>query len=418
MKIKEKSIIVLMFILVVTLCSFPSRDAFPAEKEKPPIVFGGLFMLSGRAAVVGLPNYQAALLAVEEINARGGLLGRKLELLARDTKAQPAQAVKEATMYIMRDKVDFLYGTASSSEGLAVAEVALKYKKILFSPEVTTDKFTVENFNRYIFRTDHMNTMEMRSGAIYMAKFPYKRWYTIGPDYEYGHDAVRAFVEEFKKMRPDVTIAGESWPKLNEPDYTPHIQKMLEMKPDAIFSALWGGDSIAFIKQGVGFGLFEKIPYFCVGGVGDSTGHQALGKDMPVGLHGGVKYWFGYDYTPKNKEFVQAYRNRFGDYPSLYTMCSYVGMQFMAKAIEKAGTVDTEKVVDALAGLTIDTPIGPQTLRKEDHTVIAPHIWGKTCKDPKYDFLVMCNMQVVPGEKNAPSIEEVMNWRKAAAAKK
>jgi branched-chain amino acid transport system substrate-binding protein len=414
MKNKERFIIIWVGLAFVASFFFPLREASPAEKEKPPIVFGGLFMLSGRAAVVGLANYHGAILAVEEINAKGGVLGRKLELLARDTKARPDQAVKEATMYIMRDKVDFLYGTAASHEGLAVAEVAEKYKKILFSPEVTTDRFTVENFNPYIFRTDQMNTMEMRAGALYMAKFPYKKWYTIGADYEYGHDAVKAFKEEIKKVRPDVTIVGEGWPKLFEPDYTPHIQKILEIMPEAIFTPFWGGDSISFIKQALGFGLFEKIPYFCVGGVGDVRVHEALGKDMPVGLHGGVKYWFDYPYTPKNKEFVKAYRNRFGEYPSLYVMSSYVGIQFLAKAIEKAGTVDTDKVIHALEGLTIDTPVGPQTIRKEDHQVIAPEIWGKTCKDSRYDFLVMCNMQVLPGEKIIPSVEEVLNWRKAA----
>jgi branched-chain amino acid transport system substrate-binding protein len=402
-------------IIIIGLCCFVllvSNFAF-SQVEKPPIVLGGLFLLSGRAAVVGLANYHGAILAVEEINAKGGVLGRKFELLARDTKARPDQAVKEATMYIMRDKVDFLYGTAASHEGLAVAEVAEKYKKILISPEVTTDKFTVENFNRYIFRTDHMNRQEERSAALYISRFPYKKWYIIGPDYEYGRDAEKAFKEELKKVKPDAVIVGEGWPKLNEPDYTPHIQKILEVNPEAVYSIFWGGDVIAFIKQAVGFGLFKKIPFFSISGVGDIRVHEALGKEMPVGVHGGVKYWFDYPYTPKNKEFVDAYKKRFGEYPSLFVMSSYMGVHFLARAIEKAGTVETEKVIEALEGLTIDTPMGPVTMRKEDHQVIAPHIWGKTMRDPKYDFLVLGDLQVLPGEKITPSVEEVLNWRKA-----
>jgi len=402
------------FLTVFLVFGLLPAGGVMAQAEKPPILFGGLFLLSGRAAVVGLANYHGALMAVDEINAKGGVLGRKIELLARDTKARPDHAVKEATMYITRDKVDFLFGTAASHEGLAVAEVAKHYKKILLSPEVTTDKFTVENFNRYIFRTDHMNRQEERSAARYIAKFPYKKWYIIGPDYEYGHDAAKAFKEELKKVKPDSEIVGESWPKLFEPDYTPHIQKVLEVKPEAVYSIFWGGDAIAFIKQAVGFGLFEKIPFFSISGVGDVKVHMTLGKEMPVGIHGGVKYWFDYPYTPKNRTFVENYYKRFGEYPSLFTMSAYMGVYFLAEAIQKAGTTDTEKVINALEGLTIDTPMGPVTMRKEDHQVIAPHIWGKTRKDPKYEFLVLGDLQVLPGKEITPSVEEVLAWRKAA----
>lgn len=401
---------ILVFILALVL----SAGYGWAAQEKPPIKLGGLFLLSGRAAVVGLANYHGALLAVDEINAKGGVLGRKLELLARDSKAKPDHAVKEATLYIVRDKVDFLYGTAASHVGLAVAQVAKQYKKILISPEVTTDRFTVENFNRYIFRTDFMNRQEEKAAALYLSTFPYKRLYIIGPDYEYGHNAAKALKEELKKLRPDIEIIGESWPKLFEPDYTPHIQKILEAKPDALYSIFWGGDTIAFIKQAIGFGLFDKIPFFSVSGVGDVEVHMALGKDMPEGLHGGVKYWFDYPYTPANKDFVSRYYKKFGKYPSLFTMSSYIGIYFLAEAVKKAGTTETEKVIEALEGLTIDTPIGKVTMRKEDHQIIAPHIWGKTCKSPKYDFLVLCDLHVFPGEKITPSVEEVLKWRAAA----
>lgn len=417
MREKTRFIVIVISVLVAICFLFPSMNASSQEKkaeEKKPILLGGLFMLSGRGSLVGQPNYQGAMVAVDELNAKGGLLGRKFELLARDTKGQPNQAVKEAMMYILRDKVDFLYGTAASHEGLAVAEVAEKHKRILVTPEVTTDKFTVENFSHYTFRNDHMCRMDARGAALYIQKFPYKRWYIIAPDYEYGHDAVKGFKEELLKVIPDAVIVGEGWPKSNEPDYTPHIQKILEVKPDAVYNILFGGDVLAFIKQGLGFGLFDKIPCFSINGLADTKVLTALGKDMPAGIHCGAKYWFDYPYTPGNKAWADNYTKRFGEYPSMFTMCGYVGVMFLAKAIEKAGTINTEKVIRALEGITIDTPIGPQTMRKEDHQAIVSHGWGKTCKDPKYDFMTLCDFQVIPGEKIIPTVEEVLNWRKAA----
>ena len=189
------------------------------------------------------------------------------------------------------------------------------------------------------------------------------------------------------QVNPKAEFIGEQWPKLFEPDYTPYINAILAAKPDAVYCSLWGGDLAAFIKQAKPYGLFEKMKWVIPVG-GDQTVMRALGQETPVGLLTDSRYYFYWPDTPRNKQFVKDYLAAYKDYPSTGSGERYNGIYFLATAMENAKSTDTEKVVAALEGLTIDLPRGKATLRKEDHQLLCDFMVGETIFDKAYPFAI------------------------------
>jgi branched-chain amino acid transport system substrate-binding protein len=222
------------------------------------------------------------------------------------------------------------------------------------------------------------------------------------------------FKTKTSEQNPKAEFLGEQWPKLFAPDYSSYINAILAAKPDAVFCSLWGGDLVAFIKQAKPFGLFDKMKWIIATGA-DITVTKALGNEMPTGLIVDQRYYFHWPETPRNQEFVKAYMAAYQDYPSAWAVEGYDGIYFLVEAIKKAGSLDTEKIVTALEGLTIDSPRGKATLRKEDHQLLCDFMVGETVFDPKYPFAIVGKPEVFPGEKVLYSIEE---WQKAQSANK
>ena len=224
--------------------------ALPAAAQKP-IRIGYPVILSGPGALIGEPSLKGAQMFVEEINAKGGVLGRKIELVVRDTKGNADEAVRVARDLILRENVDFLVGTLTSAEGPAVSPVAKENKIVFVVPVVKTDQLVAPaNLHPYVFRTASNTTIEGRSAAEIMAKWTnVKRVATMSQDYAFGQDVTRAFVTHLKKLRPDIEIVDQQWPKLGEADYTPFINAQMAKKPEAVFTSLWGGHFVTFVKQ-------------------------------------------------------------------------------------------------------------------------------------------------------------------------
>jgi branched-chain amino acid transport system substrate-binding protein len=379
------------------------------------IKIGGMLPLSGRASDLGITCKQGAELAVKEINAKGGVLGKKFELLMADDKSVQ-EAVALAKRYIQKDGVNFLFGLVSSAGSLAVAEVAKQEKVIFMDTVASTDTLTKEKWNRYTFRSGTCNSQETNSLALYAASKHKNltKFYNIGPDYEYGRTMWELFKTKMKEQNPKAEFIGEQWPKLYSPDYTSYINAILQAKPDAVFCTLWGGDLVAFIKQAKPFGVFEKMKWIIATG-GDITVAKALGKEMPTGMIVDQRYYFHWPATKRNQEFVKAYQADYKDYPSGWAAEGYDGVYFLAEAIKKAGSLDTDKVIAALEGLTLDLPRGKSTLRKEDHQLSADFMVGETVFDKAYPFAIVGNAEVFPAEKVLYSIDE---WKKAQAGNK
>jgi branched-chain amino acid transport system substrate-binding protein len=364
-----------------------------AEAQKP-IKVGFPMILSGPGALFGEPALKGAQMYVEELNAKGGVLGRKIELLSRDTKGNADEAVRVSRELILKENVDFLVGTLTSAEGPAVSVVAKENKIVFIAPIPKTDQLTApDKLHPYVFRVASTTTIEGRTAAELIAKWNVKRVATISPDYAYGQDVTKVFVEYLKKIKPDVEIVDQQWPKLGEADYTPFINAQMAKKPEAVFSSLWGGHFVTFAKQAKPLGYFDAIKYnfFGAGEAASPETTKTMGADYPVGIWGNsydAFYWT--EGPPAHREYVLRVSKYLKDeYPSSWAIQGYIGMDALTQAIKKAGSTDSDKVSKALMDLTIDTPHGKMTIRAKDHQANRAQIYGKTVKDSKYPFAIM-----------------------------
>ena len=378
-----------LILLLAALLALP----LSAEAQKP-IKVGVPLPLSGPPALFGEPASKGAQMYVDELNAKGGVLGRKIELLIRDSKADANEAVRVSRELILKENVDFLMGTLTSAEGPAVSVVAKENKIVFIAPIPKTDQLTAaDKLHPYVFRVAANTTMEGRSAAEIVAKWPVTKIATIAFDYAYGQDVTRSFVEHIKRLKPGVEIVDQQWPKLGEQDYNPFINAQMAKKPDAVVSSIWGGFFVTFSKQAKALGYFDAIKYNFIGlgEAGSPETTKSMGADYPVGIWGNsydAFYWEDNpgphkDYTARLSKYLKD------EYPSSWAIQGYIGMAFLTEAIKKAGSTDSDKVSKALLGLTIDTPIGKQTLREKDHQANRGQLYGKTVKDPKYNFPIM-----------------------------
>jgi branched-chain amino acid transport system substrate-binding protein len=366
--------------------------------QQPPIKIGAINVLSGSFAAYGKSGRQGAQLAIDEINAQGGLLGRKLELIQVDGQAKPDVGVQEARRLILNEKVNFLIGVDSSSVALAVAPLTNEYKIPFVAMHAATPALT-EQCNPYVFRTSNNARMDAFAAADLAAKLPYKRWANIGPDYEFGHSSWNDFIARLKEKRPDVEVVGEQWPKGGESNYTPYITALIQQRPEGVFSVLWAGDLVTFVRQANAFGFFKQIKVFedPVGAALESIG--PMGKDAPIGELFSTRYWFLQSQSPVNKKFVEAYHHQFGEWPSYNAEEHYAGVQMLAAAVRKAKSLDAEaikKAFEADGGMTYEAPEGKKWMRPADHQVFEALVWGYTTPSKDYPFVVLKDITMVP----------------------
>ncbi|HEY5678324.1 MAG TPA: ABC transporter substrate-binding protein [Myxococcales bacterium] len=381
-------------VLSAALAALLPLAAAPADK---PIKIAIVDTMTGGPALYGIAGIEGAKLAVADLNAGKGVLGRKVELIVRDDNAKPDVGARETRDVILREEVAAIFGPVSSGVLLAMSEVAKENKTILISHTANTERAFVERGHRYIFSVVPNTFIEGSAMGQYMAQKPYKRYAIIGPGYEFGYIQADAFERRLKENKKDVEIVAKVWPKLGETDYTSYITSIIAANPDAVYSNLFGSDLIAFTKQAKGYDFFKKFPFAALYDV-DTL--QGLGKDAVEGV-------IGYERGPfhvirklapsdRLEKFMKAYQAKTGKYPSTWAINAYDGVMTWAKAVQKAGTADTEKVVDALEGLELDSLRGPgRFIRKVDHqanvgSYIGTVAWEKgftdfaTYKDPKY----------------------------------
>ena len=365
----------------------------PAQAQQAPIRVGFPIIMSGAGAQFGIPPLRGAQMYAEEINAAGGLLGRKIEVIGRDTKSRPDEAVRVARELIVREKVDFLVGTFTSAEGPAVSAIAKEHKIVFIAPIPATDRLTApENLHPYVFRVGKNTTTEGRAAAELVAKWPVTRIATMAPDFAYGQDAVKSFIEHLKKIKPGIEIVDQQWPKLNEPDYTPFITAQMAKKPEAVLSVICCGNFDAFAKQARPLGYFDAIKnnFLGLGEAGSSESTRSLGNDYPLGIWGNAYDAFYWDAGPEHRAYLGRLRAFLKDeHPSSWSIQGYIAMQFLVAAIRKAGSTESDKVSKALLGLTVQTPHGPLTIREKDHQANRGMLWGKAVKDAKYPFPIL-----------------------------
>ncbi len=386
----------LRHILAATALSVALPVAAFAEDT---IKIGFPIPLSGPTAVYGEPILKGAELAVADINAAGGVLGRKLELLSRDSKANPAEAVRLARELIVKNGVEFLAGTLTSAEAPAVSTIAKENKIVFVAPSAKTASLTdPEHIHPYIFRAASNTTIEGQAGAIIMSKWTdVKTVATIAPDYAYGHDAIAAFVAKLKELRPDITIVDQQWPKLGESNFSPFITAQMSKHPDAVYCDEFAGDFVSFVKQATPLGYFTAIHHRMAAGgeVGSVDETTALGSAFPYGIWGNTYdpvIWVGATPPPDAVAFDKKVEKELGTkYGSSWAIQGYVTIAAIAQGIKKAGTTDEAKVAAAMAGMTYQTPLGPRTFNATNHDADAGEYWGQIVKSPNYPIAVIQN---------------------------
>jgi branched-chain amino acid transport system substrate-binding protein len=346
-------------------------------------------------------------LAVEEINAAGGVVGRKLEVVSRDDNASPGDAVRVAEELVSREKVALLTGGFLSHVGLAVASFANQQKVVFIASEPLTDKLVWESGNPYTFRLRASTYMQVSMLVEEAVKLGKKRWALVYPNYEYGQSAVASFKALMQARQPGVEFVAEQAPPLGKIEAGAVTQAIADAKPDAIFNVTFGPDLQKFVREGTTRGIFNGVTVFSLLG-GEPEYLDPLKDEAPVGW-----YVTGYPWdqikTPEHDKFLAAYRARWNDYPRLGSVVGYAALKSVAAAIAKAGSPETEKVRAAMAGLEVDTPFGRVTYRALDHQSTMGAYVGRTAvKDGRG---VMVDWRYEPGEKHLPPDDEVRKRR-------
>jgi len=349
-------------------------------------------------------------LAVNQINAKGGVLGRKIEFTRRDDKFKPDIALEMTKDLVMREKVDILMGSTNSGGALAMSEFARKEKIPFIVTDAKSDKITGERGHRYVFNTNENTAMIGRATALMLSKKPWVKYWIMGEDYEFGHACADEIWSNLKKLRPDVQLLGQSWRKVGETDLAPYITPAMNAKPDCIISAAGGGGVVNFLKAIKATGLEKKIAIYQHYAT-DLLALRPLGMDAPEGVMGSSSYHFYYPNTPDNKAFSDEFMKVYKRYPGSTAFYGYVAGQLIAKAYQKAGKIDTERFIDAMEGLTVDSPIGKIQIRACDHQLILPMYFGVTKKTKAYPFLVGSDFVTISGKDYLPSCEEIMKLR-------
>ncbi|HEX3439640.1 MAG TPA: ABC transporter substrate-binding protein [Pseudolabrys sp.] len=350
-------------------------------------------------------------MAVEEINAKGGVLGKKLEVVMRDDGANPGEAVRVAEELVTREGVAAIAGTFLSNIGLAVTNFAGQKKVFFLAAEPLTDKITWQNGNKYTYRlraSTYMQTAMLMPAAIASKK---KKWALVYPNFEYGQAAAEAFKTLMKKAQPDVEFVTEQAPPLGKIDAGAVAQAIDDAKPDAIFNVLFGPDLTKFVREGNTRGVFkDRVVVSLLSGEPEYL--DPLKDEVPAGW---IVTGFPWDKvkTPEYGAFLAAYQKKYNDYPRLGSIVGYVTIKSLAAGIAKAKSTDTEKLVDAFKDLKVDSPFGPIEYRASDHQATMGAFVGKLALENGKGTMV--DFKYVDGASVLPSDAEVKKLRPADA---
>ena len=391
---------VCMFVLI-------TGPSFSAE----PIKVGIIDTYTGPALTYSQDVLDGFKLVVEEANAKGGVLGRKIEFVIRDDKFKPDIALTMAKDLVLKERVDLLIGTTNSAAALAISDFVRKEKVPFIVTDAKSEKITGEKGHRYVFNANENTAMIGKATAIVLAKKPYKKYFISGEDYEFGHACADAVWKNLKTLKPDVKLLNQSWRKVGEADVVPYLTAVLQEKPDFVIHASGGSGVVNLLKTIKSTGFAQKVPSYQHNST-ELAALAPLGFEAPEGIMGTSNYHFYYPATAENKAFVAKFRKIYKRYPRSTALYGYITGQFIVKAYEKAKTANREKFIDALSGLAINTPVGKIEMRSCDHQATLPMFFGVTKKVAGYDFLIASDIVTIPGKDYLPSCEEVLKSRK------
>ena len=363
-----------------------------ARAEAKTLRIGVQSILSGPIALLGNSSRNALMIELDRINAAGGFLGRPIEFVFRDSKGQPQEAARITRELANSEGCELLIDAEASSGSFAVQEVVRDLGNIAcIHTNSETSSLTADPKIRApnAFRVARQGVHDAVAGSIYLAEFAnakkLNKWATCSPDYAYGRDTTAQYLQFFKQFKPDVEVVAEGWPKLGQPDFTEVITKLIQAKPQALFTLLYAGDLSAFVNQGNIYALFSQMTVAT-----PNVDYPVLAaiKNLPAGIQSATRYLETFPDTPANKEWGEAYLKRWNERPTNWSWQNALAMHFYEEAIKKTNSLDAKTLAAALTGMKINTPFGADgtiTMR-DDHTTIGYAIgWGQTT--PKEPFI-------------------------------
>ena len=337
------------------------------KAQQQPIKLGHLIPQSGFLSPMGEYMIKAASLAAEEINAAGGVLGRKLQLVPEDDM-NPGVAVQKATKLIQQEKVDALLGTVSSAVCLAVMDVADRAKMLLVNTGSNSDEIRGKRCNYYTFSVEGSNSQYVNTIGRYLIKQKqYKRWYFLTSDYAFGHDLLRVSRGLLKKMGG--TEVGSELIPTGSVDFSSYLLKVKAGKPDVVFQNLAGTDQTNFMKQYAEFGMTTEV----AGGLIDTLLMWPVGVGAITGSFP-LLWWYDLPYEG-TKRFSASFIKKHGKPPENQAWGDYISVKAIAMAMTQAGTTDSKKVVEAMEKLKFDGGKGRELyFRSWDRQLMQPFL--------------------------------------------
>ena len=393
-------------MIAATVAALMSAAVFAADTIK----IGEVNSYKTQPAFLG-PYKNGMQLAVEQINAAGGVNGKPLELIVRDDNSNPGDAVRAAEELLSRDKVDVLTGTLLSHVGMAVSDYA-KHKKVFFlASEPLTNKMVWSDGNRYTFRLRNSTYMQVAMLIPAAVKMQKKRWAIVYPNYEYGQSAVDTFKTLLKAAQPDVEFVAEQATPLGKVDAGNVVQALADAKPDALFNVLFAADLAKFVRAGNQRHFFKDLSVVSML-TGEPEYLDPLGDETPDGWVVTGYPWYAID-TPEHQTFLKAYQDKYNDHPRLGTIIGYSTILSLAAGIEKAGSTGTEALIQAFKGLQLMTPFGQIEYRALDHqSTMGAYVGTLARKDGQG---IMVDFHYADGADVQPTDEQVKQWRPASA---
>ncbi len=391
----------------------PPKEKAPAKPKKKVlgvdvIKIGGQGVTSGAHADYGWQMIAGSTLAIEEINAKGGILGSKLELKFMDEELKPAVAVKNARYLATEWGAHFLFGVDSSGSSMAIGPVLPELDRVCMFTHASTHRLTEELVYgkgiKQIFRISAPVYQESILAALIFKDFPnIKRWAGIHSDYEYGYVSWALFQETLKKFRPDVEFVAVAWAPFWTMDFSSHVAAVMAANPDAIHSTPWAGEGVMLLRQALVLGVFDKLQawFQCMGGSVDLL--EGIAREVEAGkfkdkLWATARYIHNYPVTPENKAFVENFRKRWARLPNYSAETSYSTIYAFKAAVEKTKNLKTPDLIKACEGMEIMTPAGKRFFRPEDHQAIYTVPAGKVMKDANYPIPILGDLKVIPAE--------------------
>ncbi len=383
----------------ITLLSAAAVAMLTGQSFAEDIKIGVLYPTSGGGAIYGVPAMVGHDMAVDEINAAGGINGMMLKSFARDTKLNPSVAAAAAKELITKDGVNVLIGGLSSAVGLAISEVAKQEGVVYIATIPKTIQMTTSKLHKYVFRTASHTDFEGDAMAQLVKQQGGKKLCDIQLDYAYGHDLAAGIESGLKRHAPDVVKVIDLRAKLGATDYNAQITQILGAGCDVVTSGLWGAHFVNFAQQAKPFGLFDKVKYITGGEIASHEITGKMGDDYPNNVWSNVyELWYD-DPVPAHKTFHEKLSKISGTKETaMWPVLAYIGVQFAAEAIKKGGSVKSDDIANALEGMTLETPVGSRTIDAKTHQANTGQFWGPLVKKEGFAYRVMSPVTYIPAE--------------------